>query len=786
MFSKPTDLNGSASGWYDANVVTSGDVFIQKRVSDTDSFEQRLSTDQSAYPSAEDPDGDNVVMDRVAITNSVHAQQPIIFTFVAPQSFVGVPHKFANFHFNGPAGAGKKWKGSGRYQISFFGDGKCILYEKVRFDDASTDEWMPVHRFQYSPAYSVAGQAHRVEIRPIPAGKLINAPYGAIVFNVKVDEQSTYHSGPGSLAAGITKKPGRTAASCYLLARHPKRYQANPPTPINVPARVDIRRDQRVPFQITKMVYRTSGYLIDDPFALDFLPSQNLALKVYAIGSTPTGTSLTARLFNAETDAEISVTSTSGNLHTFTIPARIRHYYVRWDFAGTADATPILEGYQIVMDAVIDEVTPGEFESEGAGLDPGSFMSVSITGGEADPSHESMRVELHDLRSSLSRLSVRGEMLAQLDVGYDPEDAEKVCTLFRGYMVDNKGKAKGNGTATGLWPDRNWKSYDLTFMGVWKRLSEALSSVRFDWHGPDPNAPVGIDGIQPPFKATEAISTMLQWAGFPTTMISIPESDIRLYPSTTNDLFIEPLTNLSDYIVRIARDYLAMWLTFDPNAGTHGKWTVLPTPTAPYTNKATFVDVGPNSKLSHMLSSYPTDPPTAFIEKGTLEIDTKKLEANRLVVTGTGILAGAPPDLKLLTQVAYNFKSCNFFGLDESHAWYPDPDHPDYIGYDKPLYIVDPSLQTPEAVNIVTRRVFDVACLSTRVMSFMAPLIFVDHDDEEGRKRPLRFYDPVTVTRFGADSQWLVRNVNPVIGKDHIQMAIYELEAPREPFLPEE
>ncbi|HJP82900.1 MAG TPA: hypothetical protein VJ835_05280 [Fimbriimonadaceae bacterium] len=726
-------------------------------------------------------------MDRVALGTQPLSLVPLVFSFIAPSSFIHIPHKFATFHFSGPAGSGLKWKGTGRYQISFFGDGKCILYEKVRFNGESADEWMPVHRFQYAPAYSVAGQSHRIEIRPIGPGKLVTAPFGAIVFDVKVDEKSVYSGGPGLLSATTTKKPGRTAQSTFVLTRTKARTESLPAQ--STPVRVDTRRDQRIPFQISKLVYYTSGYLIDDPFALDFWPSGNLVLKIYALGHTPTGTTLSPRLFYFaenpnDPDIEISATSASGNLTSFTIPARTRFFYVRWEFTGTEEATPILEGYQVVMDGLVNTIDPTEFEHTASGLDQGALMSVSITGAEADPSHESMRVDIEDLRASLTRLSVRGRMLAQLETEYDSEDDELRCVLFRGHLVNNEGHAKGHGTATGLWPDRNWKSYDLTFMGVWKRLSEALSSIRFDWHGPDPNAPVGVDGVQPPWKATDAIRTMFKWAGFPDSMLNIPDLDIRLYPSTTNDLFIEPLANLCDYVVRIAKDYLAMWITYDPNAGTYGKWTLVATPTPPYTNVAAFVDAGPSNKLAHTLGSYETDPPTAFIQKGTLKTSTRPLEANRLVITGTGILAGTPPDLALLTQVAYNFKSCNFLGLPDTHPWYPDPEHPDYIGYDVPLYVIDPTLQTPEAVNLVTRRVFDVACLSTRVMSFIAPLLLIDHEDEEGKKRPLRFYDPVTVTRFGEQSQWLVRNVNPTYSKDSMQMAIYELEAPREPFLP--
>lgn len=790
LFAKPTDLNGSDSSWYHDNLNTTGDIFIQKRIGDEDSFEQRLSSDQTAFPSAVGTSGNNVAMDRVARSVGNHDGSPVDFAFIKPTTTNKATDIDAQFLFSGPAGSGNRYKGTGRYQLEFQGDGKCQLWESVRFDGAPTvDKWLPVHSFQYAPAYTVGGQAVRIRIRPVMAGQVNYAPFGAIVFEVKVDSKAVYESGPGILGAKTTNKPGRTAQSTFVVSRSRARTQDSPPTPIAAPVRVDVRRDQRIPFQVSKSLYRPTGYLIDDHFALDFYPVYNLTLKVYAIGVTPASTALTPRLFRSDDDAEISAVATTGNRTDFTIPERVRHFYIRWDFEGpeTGDATPILEGYQVVLDGYIGTVSPGEFETEGSGAIPNQLMSVSITGQEADPSHESMQVELDDVGDTLTRLHSRGALLAQLEQEYDPEDPELRCILFRGHMVDNEDLAKGHGVATGQFPDRNWKSYDLTFMGVWKRLSESLSSIRFDWHGPDPTAAVGPDGVQPPWKATDAIRTMFYWAGFPPGMVNIPDIDIRLYPSTTNDLFIEPLSNLCDYIVRIAHDYLAMWITFDPNQGTYGKWSLIGTPTAPYDIKYQLVDSGPSSKLAHSLLSYDDDPPTAFIAKidgqSSLRTQKKILEANRLVVTGTGLLAGAPPDLELLTQVFYNFRSYNPFNLDESHPWYPDPEHPDYVGYDKPLYVVDPTLQTPEAVNLVGRRIFDVACYSTRLGKLLAPLVFLDHEDEVDRKRPPRFYDPLTLTRFGVDSTWLTRNVNPSYKKDNLTMAAYEIESIREPFL---
>lgn len=62
-------------------------------------------------------------------------------------------------------------------------------------------------------------------------------------------------------------------------------------------------------------------------------------------------------------------------------------------------------------------------------------------------------------------------------------------------------------------------------------------------------------------------------------------------------------------------------------------------------------------------------------------------------------------------------------------------------------------------------------------MTFEAPLLFVtdESDVHQTKPRPLRWYDPVYVD----DELFLVRSCNPTYSKDSVQMAVYELEAPR-------
>jgi hypothetical protein len=90
-------------------------------------------------------------------------------------------------------------------------------------------------------------------------------------------------------------------------------------------------------------------------------------------------------------------------------------------------------------------------------------------------------------------------------------------------------------------------------------------------------------------------------------------------------------------------------------------------------------------------------------------------------------------------------------------------------------------LGTQHLVDVFCRRIYDQACHGTKVVPFIAPLALVvdPNDGFQVNPRPLRYYDPVTITDNGAVSQWLVRNCNPIYKKDSVQYASYELEAPR-------
>jgi hypothetical protein len=207
---------------------------------------------------------------------------------------------------------------------------------------------------------------------------------------------------------------------------------------------------------------------------------------------------------------------------------------------------------------------------------------------------------------------------------------------------------------------------------------------------------------------------------------------------------------------------------------------------APYTNLAHFTTDGPGAgKLASSLASYSVAKDTAFIQHGTLVASVKPPEGNLVIVTGTGYIGEDAGVAARLTQYAINVRSYNFLGLASGHPKYPQADNnPDYLPHIAPIVVIDPGLTTPDAVNWVTRRVFEIACFGRKRLSFVAPLLLInDPDDAElagppTRYRPLRYYDPVTVD----GSQYLVLKCTPDYSRDRAQWAHYELEAPREQF----
>lgn len=791
-FRRDTDLPDATTG-INPNVVTTGDLVFEKTVTSSGSFIAANSADQAAYPSP-DSASDNYVMDRVLTgTAPMPANTPIVFRFETFGTKASVPFELYTVYFSGPAGTTENFIGKGEYCLKLRGLGYAVLYERKRTrassDIDSNYSWRVTDSFEWCRPDNIAGAAHKIVIHPIVSTG--RPPYrnGAIVFEFSQTDRAYAAQVPVSLLA-YQAQFSATRRYTYVV---PRWKTADNPSTQAVPVRVDQRRNLRSMVQVSGYKYPTTGSIQDDPFSLPFYPSTRRDFVLQWQAKLPAGCTITGKLFNATTGLELTLVSSTSSSKTYSCPDKVRGYYAKFDFTGTGDATGSLYSYKVTRNGVLEEVGPGEFEPS---FPAQAMSSLSITGPEADPSHESVSFVLNDLADNMPRIKNRAYFPIVVETEYDT-DPSKRCVLIKAHTARISGQQKGSagrGLGAGqasLYPAPKWKRYTVSAFGEWQRLSEQLSQVRWSWWQ-DPAAPEGV-----PYKVTDIIRTVLNWCGYLPEDVDVPDLGIRLFTTNQEDQHVEPLTNLGEYVVRIARDYLGYFLIFDGNAGTRGKWRLRPPTVGPYTPLAKFQTAGAGvGKFQHYLPSYPQSPPTGFIVKGSLETWKKKPEANVVIVSGVGygyesskvaeaIQGGsnsAKGGLALLTQIAVNRVSFNFGSTVTA-----DPNHPDYLGYFKPLVVLDPLLQKQEAVNWFCQRYYDISAHGIVMARFEAPLLLInDPNDAElagGKVRPLRYYDAIQIN--GAD--WLIRNVNPYYSKDDYQMATYECEAPRingTPFAP--
>jgi hypothetical protein len=272
-------------------------------------------------------------------------------------------------------------------------------------------------------------------------------------------------------------------------------------------------------------------------------------------------------------------------------------------------------------------------------------------------------------------------------------------------------------------------------------------------------------------------------------MIDIADLEARFF-TTGNGIHqtIDALAEIGSTIITFLEEYLGHFLVFDENSGDNGKWKLIAPSVAPYTPKAEFVfsvdGIGPaHSRLTAEPPSDIAGRRIAYIKKGTFKSWVKPPEAN--VIIASGAFKTTPTGVpEYLYQVVPNYKSADFGnGL-------VDPTHPDYLGRIVPLYVMLPELASfplkidngdiqHVALNWIGRRIYDVAAHAIKTVTFEAPLVLIEHEENVGtpvtKFRPLRYYDPVLVD----GETFLIRNVNPTYTKDFHQMAVYECEAPR-------
>ena len=715
-FRQESDLPGVT---YAGDVQSTGDLFYQKQVAAGDSWDAaayRLAADQAAYPSPT-AGAEDAPMDRVAVgTAALGDRSDLFLRFVVPGGKLRAPDHVLTFFFAGPP-----MFGLGQWAIAFGGDGFADVYEK-----ALDGTWAEIERLVYSPAHQVGRVPHLVHIAP---QTVLNNPKlsGMILF------EFTLAKSPASAtnAYGRFVPPGAEAKQAVISIT--KNLLSVSPTPV----RIDIRRDLRVAFQVSRAAYRNSGSLTDDVFSASFFPTSAQPLLLAWDADAPGGCSVTGHLLDAGTGLELASAGSLGGFPLYAPAYPNRAYVAKFDFVGTGSDTPTLMSYRVQRDAVLGTQRTTETD-----LSPVA-TSLAITGADEDPSHESAVVHL----SSSSGIADAGEHVVQIETEYDLADPTKRAVLFRGSIVLPECQFV---TSARL-------HFRLSAVGMWQRLAESLSPIRFNF-GLDYQA-----GL--PFKVTDALRTLFALAGFGDESVDIPDLPIRLFASGDADgLLLEPQVSLGDLIVRYARDYLGYLVIADASVG---RWRLVPLG-AGSEILASFVSGASGAGgPPHVLGGYPAA--TGFIRRRSHRTWIKPPVGNVVIAFGSASAAAGKGIPQLYKQVVVNPVSFDFGGAATA-----DPTSIDYLGRMRPIYQYLPAQAGADAVAWVARRVYDASCHGRRLHSFQAPLMLVADPGDPLLVgcRPLRVNDAVTVD--GVPCR--LRNVNPAFAKDAHQYAFYEAE----------
>lgn len=819
-----SELTGVGQG----STTTQGDIHIRKNVGAGDNWGSsslyQLAADSASYPGPDDASA-FITMDRVAYSRDVHAPwERVMFRFHWPQPPNAAMQEITRLYFCGPAGADSNGVGIGQYCLKLRGDGIAVLFEKTK-----TAEWVYRENFEFSKG---SGGSRQIGVIRIVTDCLLDDTGfwrgSKIVFildNVRSIDDAVKLSiakfGSGRQDAFTYKVPVmKGVTQTTTLAR----------------LRLDIRRDVRMSWQLSKARFHASGTLIGDVVSLEHPASGPTSnhISLSWFGIVPTGTSIDGRLYNADTGTALTLDGVAhdiagiGGYRYFKPDAGLLRIYpvftLTSDIGGTL--TPTLGREHKIRD-------DDWYDSAPTTTVPTTVESISISGPGSDPSHESARAQITDRVAQLdSILRLRGGMPIKIDTQYDPNDTSKKSVLFQGYVSRAPRKRRGvtrkpgfaspTGMANQLYPHSEWGTYDVIAFGEWTRLSKQQMPRSWDFAF-DPTAPK-VNGAMQPYKVSDAIRALFLFAGYKSTQVDIPDYPIHLIgPGGGEGLFIEAFSLIGELIVQWARDYLGGYIIFDANADasdppdastSRGVWRLKIPPRAQTTGQkynylAKFVEKSDGTVTGRVPSIAPEAFPDTtgsspfglqtikqtFMVHGSYMDDVVKPECNIVYVTGVGWagdraigateaqIGGKVGGQNVQLQaVAINWVSAKFNELQGTAGKPPSPDptHPDYLGDIHPYYYCDPGLTTQAAVNFAARRIFDLACHAQKWAWFEAPVVLVTdaYDDKQVNPRPLRFGDMVLVK----GQPFIVNSVNiqyaGMKGGDRFQHAVYEVFAP--------
>lgn len=734
----PASLTGMGAG---VNLIGSGSPVFTKRVPAGGDWNSSLLADVAALPQPTLASA-VVPMDRVLVgkvTYPANCGWLLKFTLAETGN---LPDTLATFYFGGNNVTKPANRTGGQFCLTLLGSGAAELREY------NGSEWLTRHTFPWRLQAAGGNVSHHF---------IVIWPYSRDTIAFRLVDMDAYLGGAGGFTVGslIASLVGHLAgnrlrdASFYRNRASLTGYAGVSAITGPGTIRLDVRRDLRAFFQVTRLRPPTNGTLTDLPFRIPFPVPAGTGLAVTARTFRPTDTNVTVQLYDAENDTALVNT---GN-NTFNSLAGVQAYYARFTLTADDDReqTPVLYAYEVDVAGSTQDRAPTS--SYG-----GNIRSVSVTGADLTPEQDTASVVIEDPTNALTVLRTRGRIPASIGVYAD--NGSLTSILFQGEVA--RATALKRGITGNVYPSANWRQYDISLVGVWARLAEFLN-LDLQYFHEDPNAPVQPDGSATPYKITDIIRILLNKAGFPNNTLDIPDLNIRLWPTdqaSSGDLILQPTVSVAEMVVRLAQDYLGMVLLWDPNAGTRGMWRLLYQPVAPYNVLGAFLG---KPAVSGRLAVHPNSYATGYapVIGESYRSFIRAPEANFVMVVGL-----EPIIPSQLQATMYNPLSFDFTGATA------DASSPDYLGRFVPVIHVDPLLTTPEAAAWVCRRIYDRVAHAEKWVEWHAPLMLVTDgtDAYQARPRPLRVYDIVTV--YGETV--LVRSVNADYTSDGVQVANYE------------
>lgn len=701
----------------------------------------------------------------------------------------------------------------GQYYLTIHGDGMATLCEYCRSRTGLTYRWVRRMVFRYCRPGQATNTTHTMMIFPI---------WGAS------GEKFIYFvsSGMDNNRSPLSHSDPVSSMETVFEASQLNRFEDTDESPGNIvkagQMRLDIRRDVRVGWHISKLVFPTGGGVegADNGLLKDsawHLPSRNstpvgMLLKLFC--RIPAGHRISASVLNAEpwSDGLVqqAMTFTSANKDASQVVQQPNAFSPAFNFSFDHPTqrysldTPIFYGYELTRSAVTRTEGPGAISSN---ID----VVQNVSSQKSDASSESGKVSLSDKTDSLSRLRNRGELGAKLIVeatvpvdpindpyGIGATTTAKI-TLFKGKAVrpmrvryGKEGQIIGGGAggAEQVYPHPEWGQYNLVLSPEVDRLREFIAAkIDFGKFASDEIAPIQANGNRPPWKVTDAVRWILQFAcGYPASRIEIVDNPIRLYigpGGNIGDLLFTPNTDAWEMARSMVRNYLGGYLVYDLSAGPlagagrpdtgapEGAWKIFFPPPENATPIFHFVAKKQRNVLGDM---YPgAFNPNTIGVNGPLESYCIAPEFNHVWVFTAPPQPNTPDGFRVSSHM-FNHKS---YKVPHSTV-VPDPDSPHFIGRERLCVLPDPTLfvggsdwgpKSRSACDLVAYRLLMFAGRGIRIQTLQGQLAIL-WDASIGRWRTLRFGDPVT---WRGEPGWFIRSVAASYSLDTNQEAEYEL-----------